>query len=423
MGTTRRDFIRMGTAGVSLTFFTPNLLSGPLFAEGAGQDESVLVILQLVGGNDAINTFIPYTDSRYRTNRPTLAIPESEIVPLDDSMGLHPALAPLHRFWQEGSFSFVSNVGFPTLDRSHFHCEDVWETGDEHLGHGVSSKGGWLGRWADETLGEEASSMATLAIGRTTPLGLDAESVIPAVVSDPETYDVLVDPRFPAAGPAIRGTLRSIYGLEIAGGVSETVRERGAEMFETIDLVADLADESAIVTYPGTDLGESFRLAARMLDSGHGSRAIWIKTGGYDTHSAQSATHTALLEDVGSSLAAFQDDLRARGLSRRVVVMAWSEFGRRVAENASLGTDHGKAGTVFLLGDSIRGGTFYGVEPDLGNLDRGDLRTDVDFRSVYHTLIEDWLGGDPRQVLGKEYENLGFVSPLTQVTRRRGAGR
>lgn len=408
MTISRRNFMRLGASGVSVSFLAPNIVTGPLWASPSSV-EPTLVVLQLVGGNDAINTFIPYTDSRYRSTRPTLAIDESEMIPLDDRIAMHPALEPLHRFWQDGSFSFVNNVGFPTLDRSHFHCEDVWQAADEDLGHGGSTPLGWLGRWADAELGDEASSIATLAVGRSTPLGLTAESVIPAVVTDPDDYDVLIDRRHPVVGEAVRGTLRRIYGFEAATPATETVRERGAELFETIDLVATIPDESFLVSYPQTDLGESFRLAARMIASGHGSRAIWIKTGGFDTHSEQGGTHEQLLADVAGSLAAFQDDLRQRGLSHRVAVMAWSEFGRRVSENGSQGTDHGKAGTVFLMGDTIAGGQFYGSVPDLANLDQGDLRTDIDFRSVYQTLLEDWLGGSAEQVLGRRYENLGFM--------------
>lgn len=426
MKTNRRDFLKVGAMGVSMSFLAPGLFDSRLMAAEAGGN-TVLVVLQLVGGNDAVNTFIPYTDASYRAARPSLGVADSDVIQLDGRMGLHPSLEPLVPLWNQRKFTFVNGVGFDALDRSHFHCQDVWEAGTEDLGHGALGSLGWLGRWADLELGESAGPVASTAVGNALPPGLLGAETIPAVVSDPETYGIRTFTGREAEDEAIRQALRNVYtgaAPEPHHDLLGSVRERGAELFSTIDLVAGLPPESATVDYPASQLGQSFSIAARLIASGNGARVIWIRTGGFDTHAQQEPTHAQLLSDVASSLAAFQTDLEMRGESERVVVMAWSEFGRRVYENASGGTDHGKAGTVFLLGDRVEGGAFVGDVPNLSDLDGGDLKTTIDFRSVYRTLITDWLGGDASAVLGGNYENLGLIrSALPNLGRRRAVGR
>lgn len=421
MKTTRRQFIRVGAMGVSLSFFAPGGFVPRLFAETPDGDR-VLVVLQLAGGNDSVNTFIPYADSRYRSLRPALAIPEAEILKVDSAFGFHPALESLRPLWEQRRFAFVHNVGFPSLDRSHFHCQDVWQSADDSHGQSHGSLG-WLGRWADLYLGEEARSVTSLAVGNTIPLGMRGAEVVPAVLRDAESFDVLTNDRFPDEAAHFRTSLRNLYALPEPDPNSEKVRDHGSEMFETIDLVGDLPPSSSDAPYPGSALGEAFRLAAQMIGANLGTRAVWIKVGSFDTHATQLDVHERLLRDVADSLSAFHTDLAGRGASHRVIVMAWSEFGRRVQENASAGTDHGKAGSVFLLGDAIDGGRFYGDPPDLQLLDEGDLRTEIDFRAVYATILRDWFGHDPEPVLFGAYENIGFLRAPFDIPRRRGVRR
>ncbi|MEO8218251.1 MAG: DUF1501 domain-containing protein, partial [Acidobacteriota bacterium] len=199
----------------------------------------------------------------------------------------------------------------------------------------------------------------------------------------------------------------------------EDIRDQGAEAFNAIDLLKTIPPASTSVTYPSSALGNAFKLAAQLAAGNVGTHAIWIKTSGFDTHSQQVNTHADLWTDVSDSLSAFDKDISNRNVADRVMVMGWSEFGRRVQENASLGTDHGKAGTVFLMGQQVKGGTFYGDVPDLGNLDQGDLRTEIDFRAIYSTIISDWFGQDPLPVLNASYANLGFVEKPSSVLKLR----
>jgi uncharacterized protein (DUF1501 family) len=418
MDATRRAFLKTAGAAVSISFLAPRL-GWPAVA-----GERALVVLQLAGGNDALNTFIPYTDAAYRAERPSLALDDASILKVHDRIGFHPSLARLATLYEQRRFAFVNGVGFPTLDRSHFHCQDVWQTGFEEGGsmHGGHPSTGWLGRFADTYLGEGASSLTALSIGSRIPLCLAADETIAAAVASADGYQVQTDPRYPQERAAFVDAIRGIYGSEERHGHTGVIRLSGGEMFDSIDLMATIPPPSPSVTYPATALGRALRLVAQVLAGNVGTRLVWVTLGGFDTHSLQAETHARLLADVSDSLGAFQDDLDLRGESERVLLLAWSEFGRRIRENASAGTDHGKGGTVFLLGDGVRGGFPYGDIPSMSSLDDGDLVSTIDFRAVYWTIIRDWFERDPEPVLHGRYENLGFIDRL-QGGRRRSVRR
>ncbi len=418
MTLTRRAFVKGTIAGASLAFFPTRLAARALAAATGGK---TLVIVQLIGGNDTLNTFIPYTDGRYRSARPALSIPDAQILQIDSQIGFHPAMTGLQELYHQRKFAFVTNVGFASLDRSHFRCQDVWSTASENPG---SEPRGWLGRWADLYAPAAFSPVADVGVATSTPRGVAASRVLPTCLIDVETFDIKGDASNPDEASLFRSALRGIYQHPRAGGVADIVRETGALGFSAIDILHTLPPPSVVVDYaaPGravTPLGQSLRLAAQMIAGGNGTGVIWVTLDGFDTHRGQangpsgggSATglHASLLGDLSSSLTAFQRDIEYRGLDDRVIVMGFSEFSRRVEENASLGTDHGKAGAVFMLGSPIRGGQWYGDPFDLGDLDEGDLKPRIDFRSVYATTIRDWLGGDPEPILGNAYENLGFI--------------
>lgn len=414
MTTTRRDFLRNGAMAASVSFLAPELFIRSAFAQSAPQ--RILVVFQLDGGNDGINTFIPYTDPKYRSLRPTLAIPDANIVKLDDRMGLHPSLAKIKPLWDSRKFAFINNVGFQTLDRSHFRCRDVWQTADDSYGQVQRGVSGWLGRYADTYLSAQHTSLTTVSIGSGNALGLIADEVLPVAVASAESFDVLTDNRYPADRAPYISSIRTIYEQPLSGEV-ESIRAQGQETFGAIDLLKTIPAPSTTVGYANNALGRAFQLAAQIAAGDVGTHAIWIRYGGFDTHNAQADDHVFLLQNVADALTSFDADLNARGIADRVMVLAWSEFGRRVQENASLGTDHGKAGTVFVYGNSVKGGQFYGDIPDLTNLDQGDLRTRIDFRAVYATVIRDWFGHDPLPVLNAQYENLGFVGSAPAYTR------
>jgi uncharacterized protein (DUF1501 family) len=419
---TRRQFVKGSlAAGVSLSFFSSRLGASTL-SQAAGADKT-LVVVQLIGGNDTLNTFIPYTDSRYRSARPTLAIPDAQILQVDPQLGFHPAMAGLRDLYLESKFAFITNVGFSSLDRSHFRCQDVWHTANENPG---SEPRGWLGRWADLYAPSDFSPVAEAGIAVSTPRGIAASRVLPTCLVDVETFDIVGDPGDPDEASLFSQALRGNYSHQRDDKTVEIVRETGKLGFEAIDILHQLPPPSVTTLYGSTPLGRALRLAAQMIAANRGTTAIWVTIDGFDTHRGQvnpssgggstAGLHASLLADLSSSLTSFQRDIEGRGLANRVMVLGWSEFGRRVEENASYGTDHGKAGSAFLLGKPIRGGRWYGDNYDLTRLDEGDLIPRLDFRTIYATIIRDFLGGDPELVLGRSYENLGFIE---QTSRRR----
>jgi uncharacterized protein (DUF1501 family) len=416
MATTRREFLRRSAMGVSVSFLAPELFVRSAFADGS-LPQRILVVLQLDGGNDSVNTFIPYADDKYRSLRPTLAIPDASIVKLDDRMGLHPNLAKLKPLYDARKFAWINNVGFPTLDRSHFRCRDVWQTADDSYGQVQRGVTGWLGRYADTYLAAGHTSLTTVSIGSNNALGVVADEVLPVAVASAESFDVLTDNRYPNDRAPYVSSIRTIYGYSLNGD-AESIRAQGQDTFGAIDLIKTIPPASTTAGYANNSLARGFQLAAQLAAGNVGTHAIWIRIGGFDTHNAQAEDHNILLTTVADALTAFDADLNARGIADRVLVLAWSEFGRRVLENASAGTDHGKAGTVFVMGNAVRGGTFYGDVPNLSNLDQGDLRTQVDFRAVYATVIRDWFGNDPLPVLNAPYENLGFIGALSPAYDR-----
>ena len=409
MQISRRDFVRIGAGGITVSLLCGDLLK----ADVAGAMPRMLVVLQMTGGNDALNTFIPYTDSTYRSVRPTIGIADKDILKVTDRMGFNPVLAPLVSLFQAGKFTFINNVGFSSLDRSHFRCRDVWQTGIELPGPAPRGTRGWLGRYADLYLSEGSTAVTTFAVDGRAPVGLVSDTISGTTITDPDSFasstDLVADADF-------KNALFEIYGQQRSSATAEFIRTRGNAAFQAVDLFKRLG-APPLNAYPNTSLAKSLALVARIAAANIGTAVVWISLEGFDTHGLQPQTQSTLLGSIAGGLAAFQQDITTRGLSQNVLVLGWSEFGRRIAENGFKGTEHGKAGSVFLLGDSVKGGVYYGGLPDLAHPDDGDVPTQIDFRSVYWTIIQDWFQRDPLPVLSKSYENLGFLQRATGRTR------
>lgn len=412
MALTRREFVKNGFAGVSLAFLSTRLKAGVLAAAAPAR---TLVIVQLVGGNDTLNTFIPYTNARYRAARPTVGIPDAKIIQLDDRLGFHPSMDGLAEMYQRGKFTFVTNVGFSSLDRSHFRCEDVWQTANEDPS---AEPRGWLGRWVDLYAADPYSPAVSVGVSVKTPRGLAARRVFSTCLVDLDSFQVEGGPD-PAESARFTDSLHRLYSTKRSDPAVDFIREAGNGAFEAIDVLHALPPPSVVIAYPDTPLGRALRFAAQVIAGNPAGGVIWVTIDGFDTHRDQvngaakggsvAGTHANLLRDLSQSVTAFQRDVEYRDLDDRVVVLGWSEFGRRVQENASFGTDHGKAGSAFLLGTRVRGGQWYGDLYDLDDLNEGDLKPRIDFRSIYATLISTWLGGEPEAVLGRAYEQLGLI--------------
>jgi uncharacterized protein (DUF1501 family) len=362
-----------------------------------------LVVVQLRGGNDGLNTVVPYTDGAYYAMRPSLAVTSGDVLPVDQTSGFHPAFAPLLPWWQTGRMAVVQGAGYPGPDLSHFRSEAIWYTADPM----VATTDGWLGRWHAALASPSPVGLTT--VGALPSPGLTAVGYVPAAIQDPDSFGFdLVSP-IPQDSALRRQLLRDGFTHGAAGGdLLAEVAGTGLAADAIVDLVATVPPEDVPpVSYPATALGADLTTAARLLAADLGTRVVWVTTGGFDTHADQDDTHTALLSDVASSVAAFLTDLEARDLSSRTAVLIWSEFGRRPQENGSLGTDHGAAAPAFLLGDPVAGG-MIGAQPDLTSLDwGGNPRFDIDFRSIYETVLAEHLGVDPRMVFSEPFERLG----------------
>ncbi|MBU7320055.1 DUF1501 domain-containing protein [Paenibacillus oleatilyticus] len=413
MKLTRRDFLIKGTALLATLG-----LGGPMiFAENGsplrsqetddgGSDSSALVVIQLSGGNDGLNTLIPYGMGGYFDARPTLRLTQSEVLAIDNQVGLHPSLTRLHALYQRGKLAIVQGVGYPKPDRSHFRSMEIWQTAEpEKMG-----RTGWLGRYAAASLNRNVNPLKALQIGSAAGgLAFQAETVNVPVIQSLETYSFL-DPKMPKTEQnRLAKAFLDMYDPKRQGTVIRVTCERGRDAYDSVEAVHQLGGGyQTKVEYPKTAIARDLQLVVKMLAGKSGTRVFYLQLGGFDDHVQEKELHARLLKQLDEALGAFYEDLEAQGLENRVATMAFSEFGRRVKENGNGGTDHGTAAPVFVLGGKIKGG-LYGVMPSLTNLDNGDLKYQVDFRSVYYTVIDQWLQGDAAGVLGKTYERLGFV--------------
>jgi uncharacterized protein (DUF1501 family) len=368
--------------------------------------ERTLVIVQMFGGNDGLNTIIPAGQGTYYDLRNTLALNENDVLPLNSQTAFHPALAPLKELWDQGVLAAVEGVGYPSPSFSHFESKDTWQT----AGPSGRMLEGWMGRYLEGIADTQGDAFHALSVGRSLPRALLSNKVAVPSVESVEKYMFKQDPR---SNSAMLGRATAL--MQIYDSAPEATRF-GALLDNTIDaaqrssdaLQAAKAAYTPAVEYPDTKLGKGMQLLAEAIDADLGIRVGHIKIRGFDTHADQAAVHEELLADTAGSIHAFYRDLQAHGRDKNVVVMTWSEFGRRAGPNASGGTDHGWAGPMFVAGTPVEGG-LYGEAPGLVGLDNGNLRFTTDFRRVYATVLEGWLGAPADLVLGQHFEQLPFI--------------
>lgn len=405
---TRREFLRSGSRGLGLIafsgfaphFLTQNLLAGTPAPES---DRSILVLIQLAGGNDGLNTLIPFEDDRYYRLRPNLAVSRKEAIRIGDNLGLHPRLGAFRSLLDEGKLGVIQNVGYPNPNRSHFRSGEIWETAsdtDDFLATG------WIGRYFDATCSgrAEPSGPAGIHLSTETPqayLGQDPH----------ETFGL----RPGGAAPRRRRGSRSFERRLIEAVPDQPEDNLGFLRHTMLDAIITeekiqqiLADDRAGSTYPNSSLARSLRQIATMIQSGLPTRVYFASLGGFDTHANQANTHGNLLETLGAAMAAFQSDLESRGLADQVLTMTFSEFGRRPAENNGKGTDHGTAAPLFVMGNRIQPG-MHGTAPDLEVGPKEDLRFGTDFRGVYARILDTWLDCPSEVVLGGKFDGPAFV--------------
>ncbi|NNF42241.1 MAG: DUF1501 domain-containing protein [Phycisphaerales bacterium] len=423
---TRRRFLHQGLTFASLAATTPlfversaramTLPLGSLIASQPGVPEDhVLVVVQLGGGNDGLNTVVPYGDPAYHRARPALAIrsprdgaaQRNGALTIDDNsgIGLHPNLTGFKSLMDDGVACVVQGVGYPNPNRSHFTSMDIWHTANERAqGHG------WIGRYFDNTCGGTPVPEGSIAIGREAPLAMQGSIQKPVAFESAELFRWLGEDLNPDLGRTYQkinrgGELPDVEPESQLGFLMRTALDAQVSS----DRIRNAMEKTPLVRYPRNRLADQLRTVAAMIRDGMRTRVYYVSLGGFDTHANQAGSHGNLMRQLGSSLQTFHSDLKAQGNSGRVLTMVFSEFGRRVAQNASGGTDHGTAAPMYLVGDMVRPG-LLGNHPSLTNLDQGDLRFNVDFRSIYAAVIEDWMGADANAVLGKRYPKAKVIA-------------
>lgn len=397
MSLSRREFLAV-TGGILVALGGRRVAAAPAAASAArpGTPGRSLVVIYLGGGNDGLNTIAPYGMGAYYDLRPTLGIKEADALPLAGKLGLHPNLKGLKALYDRGRVAVIQGVGYPDPDRSHFRSFDIWATA-QHKG---VSPVGWLGRYLDLSGGAGANPLRAVAVGSGVPKPLHGSAGAAVAL---ESLDAMAIKGSPSAAAAIR----AMYAP--GGGSLAVVRGRGQVAAAAADAVQRLAGGYAPgVAYPEGRLAASLQTMVTLLAGGAGADVLYTAFGGFDEHAAEKANHDRLMLELDQALAAFQADLEAHGLGDRVVTLVHSEFGRRARENGSGGTDHGAAGPVLLVGGAVKGG-LAGEHPSLIDLQDGDLRMAVDFRSIYATLLEQWLGAAAHEVLGARYERLPLL--------------
>lgn len=391
MRTTRRSLL---VDGLRLTAAIPLLpsLAPRAFGAPGPRGGRVLVVLQLTGGNDGLNTVVPHRQDAYFRSRPSLALAPKALHAIDDDHGFHPEMAGLGALYAEGDVAVVHRVGYPDSSRSHFRSMDVWHGADPTV---ASRERGWMGRLADQVARAGSDGLIAVHVGDgDLPFALRARTALAPSVVDPARFRL--EGRGVVPEPTRDALLRTSGGgpNESAAARLAFLRDAARTTYAATEELARLAESSAGAEYPAHALARKLRLVAKLVAGGFGTRLFHVEIGGFDTHARQAPIHAARLGEVSTALAAFQADLSERGVAGDVATLVFSEFGRRVAENGSRGTDHGAAGPVLVVGRGVRGGTF-GAPPDLGGLVDGDVPFDVDFRSVYTALEGPWMGLEP----------------------------
>ncbi len=434
---TRRDFLRSTVLGASATWTIPGFI-GRTFGqlhEGArdlaiqpvtGKDDTILIVLQLAGGNDGLNTLVPYADDAYHKARPRLAKSAKDLIKLDDQLGLNGSMPFLGSMFKEGNLGIVQGVGYPNPNRSHFVSTSIWETADP----ANRSSTGWLGRYFDHAC-SGADPTVGISFNKTQPESFGAVRNPGICLNSPDLYRWIHGGGEKAQAEEFFSTLNqpgvisedmptdgASIDMAAGGKVGGIEYETNLDFLERVALDAQVSSKKILelaakhrthVRYDGTPIARNLNLVARMIAGGMPTRVYYVSHGGFDTHNQQINSHDRLLGQLDGALKSFWADLKEQRNDQRVVLMTFSEFGRRVGENASAGTDHGKASCLFVAGSAVKGG-LYGKAPSLTDLSAGDLQHTVDFRSVYGNVLGDWLKApDLKPILGGNYPNLGLI--------------
>ena len=372
--------------------------------------DPVLAVLSLSGGNDGLNTVIPYSNPLYRDYRPTLGIPEGQIIPINDDLGFHPTMGPLKKFWDEGKLAIFLGVGYDNPSYSHFRSMDIWHTCEPDK---IGTEG-WLGRVLKEIDPNAENVLCGVNFGRGLPRALVMDGVPVASVGNLETYGLLTG----IDGEDQRNDALDVFGRMYSpamgtGAVMDYIHSTGTNALKGADILATAPDKyTSSVEYSNTVVGQYMKNIAQTHLAGFGSRVLYTTSpyNSFDTHANQASLHSGLWTDVSNNVDTFYQDLREHNASDEVMLLMFTEFGRRIGDNGS-GTDHGAGGIAFVVGEHVKGG-IYGEYPSLEPSQQeegGNLKYSTDFRSIYTTIVEDFYKMDPQPIVGGSFEKVNFL--------------
>jgi uncharacterized protein (DUF1501 family) len=428
---TRREFLRKSLFFLATSYSAPFFLTRTVLALDSARanaatasipgmpDDRILVVIQMGGGNDGLNTLVPYAMDEYYRARPQLGVSKDKVLTLNDTVGLHPNLDKLKSLYDNGRMAVVQGVGYPNPDRSHFRSMEIWHTADPKS---KAVQYGWLGRYLDNTCPgcdprtNRTNPLGGLNVGSWMPVALKSRRGLSVAVDNPDSFRWI-----PTAADENDAQQAETTFERLNRVVAQNLKDPQVARLDFLSRVAmdaqlssdrlrDVLKKSktAQATYPASGLARQLQMVSRMIAGGLGTRVYYVSMGGFDTHANQKGPHERLMTELGEGVEAFYNDLDKQGNHGRVLTMTFSEFGRRVAENASGGTDHGTAAPMFVFGTRIKAGV-YGTHPGLNDLDRGDLKFATDFRNVYATILENWLGAKSQPILGSDFKKLAFV--------------
>jgi uncharacterized protein (DUF1501 family) len=407
----RRQFLThtlKGSSLVALSALVPQFVSRTAQAAEPGKD-NILVVVEMSGGNDGLNTVIPYADDLYHKARPTLRQTKNEVIRLDDHVGLHSGMQGLRSLWQQGQLAVVQGVGYPNPERSHFEAMDIWQSADPK--HKFTT--GWLGRAAAETK-NLSGGVPILHIGANgQPLAVTGAAGGGAVtVNSANSFRLELGGGKGGQQQARRRLLEDLAApaKPDANELLSFVQRRQVQTLTAVEQLRELLEGPKAIPRQGSGLGQKLQLIAGLIAKGFGTRIFYVNLEGFDTHNGQNVPHHNLLAELADAVAGCFQALKTTGHDGRVRLMTFSEFGRRVYENGSRGTDHGAASCLFVAGPSVKGGV-VGKHPSLADLDAGDLKFHTDFRSVYATQLDGWLGCDSKAVLGAKWDHVKELQP------------
>lgn len=406
----RRDFIKHASLYSALGIVAPQFLTHTVEAavqsiQGFDSDR-VLVVVQLGGGNDGLNTLVPHTDDAYHRARPSIGLQKNNLLKISDDLGFNKSLVGLKELYDRGELGIIQGIGYPNPDRSHFRSMEIWHTASDSNEYEST---GWIGRYFDHECSGSARPQVGVAIGKERPQAFESVKGYGVAFEDPTRFGWQE-----GEGHDTAANFKHLNSPEISAASNENLdflRHVTSNAILSSKEVNEAAERAKRDMEPnrGRPVNQTLANVAALIKADLATRIYYVSSSGFDTHANQLGQHTNLLTEVGNSLLEFQNQLKKDGTADRVTTMVFSEFGRRVKENKSGGTDHGTAAPMFMMGSHVKAG-LHGRTPSLTDLDEGDLKYTTDFRNVYANVLDDWFKTDSKEVLGKKFDGLGLIT-------------